>query len=499
MRISIKTILGSFLLGALSINLSKAQTFDDALRYSYFNATGSARTMGIGGSQFALGGDVSNISGNPAGLGFFRKSEFSFSPAYENWQSSSNVLGRTQTDNKGNFALPNVSIVLSTAKDPLNRDNWRGHSFGISINRISNFNNTFSYSVNQSASSLLDYYAVDYLNNGEPPVGDPAGLPLDVGLVYYDENLKNYYPSDYTYNYFDDGTPNYDSPIPPNQFELVEKEGSLSQITFAYGANYQNKLFIGGSIGVTSFNFSSFKTFNEEFIDDQNIRALDYTMRENLYHNGTGINLNAGLIYKPIDQINIGVSYSSPTWYRYDENFDADINAQFYDLQGNPENDEFAQSDIYYSVINLRTPTKLSAGAALFVNKNGFITADIDYLNYGSMHLSSPDYRLDGSNEEIKNSAGNVLNYRIGGEYRVNLLRLRAGAAQYGDPYKNSQFDRSKIQYTGGIGVKLAKMHVDFAFIHSKFDTFYSPYPGAEIVAIDNSSNKGMLTLGFNF
>ncbi|UCS93582.1 outer membrane protein transport protein [Echinicola marina] len=498
MRFSTKKILGTVLLGILSINLSKAQTFDDALRYSYYNATGSARIMGIGGSQFALGGDVSNISGNPAGLGFFRKSEFSFTPSYENWQSNSSINGQSQSENTGNFSLPNLSMVFSTAKDPLNRDSWRGHSFGISINRISNFNNTFSYSHNQSPSSLLDYYAASYID-GEPPVGDPSGLPLDVELVYFDNATQNFYPSDYTYNYNADGTPNYNDPIAPNQSELVEKEGSLSQVTFAYGSNYKNKLFIGGSIGITSFSFSSYKTFNEEFIDNQNIKALDYTMRENLGQSGTGINLNAGLIYKPIDQINIGLSYSSPTWYRYDDNFDADITAEFFGLDGASEGEVYAQSNIYSSPINLRTPSKLSAGAAFFINKNGFITADIDYLNYGSMHLSSPDYSLTGTNDEISISAGDALNYRIGAEYRVNLFRFRAGTALYGDPYKNTDFDRTKTQYTGGIGVKLAKMYIDFAFVHSQFDTFYLPYPGTDIISTDNKSNKGMLTFGFNF
>lgn len=85
MKIIKTTILGiGFLLGASSITPTLAQTLEDALRYSQYNATGSARIMGIGGSQFAIGGDVSNISGNPAGLGFFRKSEFSFTPSYGN-------------------------------------------------------------------------------------------------------------------------------------------------------------------------------------------------------------------------------------------------------------------------------------------------------------------------------------------------------------------------------------------------------------------------------
>jgi len=498
MRILSKTILGSLLLGGLSMAHVNGQTFDDALRYSQFNASGSARIMALGGSQYALGGDISNISGNPAGLGFFRKSEFSFTLSYENWQSNSSFINQPQQDNQGNFALPNLSIVLNKAKDPLNTDSWRGHSFGISINRMTNFNNTFGYYSNiESSSSLLDYYA-DYYNNVKvPPANAPEGLPLDVDLVILDNGT--YYPSDYSYNPNEDGSPNFDSPIPPYQDEVVESEGSLSQITFAYGANYKNKVFIGGSIGVTSIDFASYKTFNEEFIDNNDNRSLDYSIRENLFHNGTGINLNLGVIYKPIDQLNLGLSYSSPTWMRYDEDFDANIRANYYDLEGNPQESIENQSDIYFSAINVRTPMKVSAGAALFFNKNGFITADVDYLDYSAMHLSSPDYELDAANEDIEALAGNALNYRLGAEYRIKLFRLRAGTAFYGDPFKSSDLDRSKTQFTGGVGIKLPKMYVDFGIVHSQFDSFYTSYPGAELVSIDNKNTRGLVTLGFNF
>ncbi|GAB3646700.1 outer membrane protein transport protein [Echinicola sediminis] len=476
----------------------QAQSFDDALRYSYFNASGSARIMALGGSQYALGGDISNISGNPAGLGFFRKSEFSFSTSYENWQSNSTFLNQPQSDTKGNFALPNLSIVINKTKDPLNTDNWRGHSFGISINRLTNFNNTFGYfSDIEGNSSLLDFYANDYNQFGAPGVGDPAGLPLDVGLVVLDNG--SYYPTEYSYDPNQDGSPNFDSPIPPFHDELIETEGNMTQISFAYGTNYKNKLFIGGSLGLTSIDYTSFKTFNEEFIDNNGNTSLYYSLRENLFHNGTGINLNLGMIYKPVDQLNLGLSYSSPTWTRYEEEFDADLLAEYYDLDGNFDFDEFAQSDIYFSAINLRSPMKVSGGAAFFFNKSGFITADVDYIDYSSMHLSSPDFGLDAANDQISELAGSALNYRAGAEYRIKLFRLRAGAAYYGDPYENSGLDRSKTQFTGGVGVKLPKMYIDLGLVHSQFDSFYTSYPGADLVSIDNKSTRGLLTVGFSF
>jgi hypothetical protein len=48
-------------------------------RFSQPNTFGSARFQGMAGVNTALGADVSSIAGNPAGLGFFRKSEWSIS------------------------------------------------------------------------------------------------------------------------------------------------------------------------------------------------------------------------------------------------------------------------------------------------------------------------------------------------------------------------------------------------------------------------------------
>ncbi|MDR2791632.1 MAG: hypothetical protein LBB27_02680, partial [Tannerellaceae bacterium] len=48
----------------------------DALRYGQTDLNGTARALGMGGAFGALGGDVSVMGGNPAGLGVFRSSEW---------------------------------------------------------------------------------------------------------------------------------------------------------------------------------------------------------------------------------------------------------------------------------------------------------------------------------------------------------------------------------------------------------------------------------------
>ena len=73
-------------LGLFCINNSFGQDASDfvgtALDLSRTTPGGSARMLGLGEAQTSLGGDISSASSNPAGLGFFNKSEFSFTPQF---------------------------------------------------------------------------------------------------------------------------------------------------------------------------------------------------------------------------------------------------------------------------------------------------------------------------------------------------------------------------------------------------------------------------------
>ena len=75
-----------------------AQNEVDALRYSRLDFGGTARSQAIGGAQTALGADAGNLSGNPAGLGLYRRSEFSFTPGISFGNTSSAVDGLSSVD-----------------------------------------------------------------------------------------------------------------------------------------------------------------------------------------------------------------------------------------------------------------------------------------------------------------------------------------------------------------------------------------------------------------
>ena len=59
-----------------------AQNEDDAIRYSNIVPMGTAKFISMGGAMGAIGGDMSAISINPAGLGVYRNNQFSFTPMW---------------------------------------------------------------------------------------------------------------------------------------------------------------------------------------------------------------------------------------------------------------------------------------------------------------------------------------------------------------------------------------------------------------------------------
>src|SRR5665647_1481853 len=87
-----------------------AQNVDDALRYSQIFYGGTARFMSMGGAFTALGGDISSLSQNPAGLGVFRSSEITLTPQLFHINTAASFNG-LNSDFLYNFNLNQVGVV----------------------------------------------------------------------------------------------------------------------------------------------------------------------------------------------------------------------------------------------------------------------------------------------------------------------------------------------------------------------------------------------------
>ena len=84
--------------------------YSDVMKFSHFFNGGSARIKGIGGATTSLGGDVSSISINPAGVGFFNKKVFSISYKSITKNNSSIYIGESSFSDRSFDKIDNFSI-----------------------------------------------------------------------------------------------------------------------------------------------------------------------------------------------------------------------------------------------------------------------------------------------------------------------------------------------------------------------------------------------------
>ena len=66
----------------LCLSTAFSQIPEDVLKFSWTSPTGTARNQAIGGAAGSLGGDITSLFTNPAGLGFYKTGEFVLTPGF---------------------------------------------------------------------------------------------------------------------------------------------------------------------------------------------------------------------------------------------------------------------------------------------------------------------------------------------------------------------------------------------------------------------------------
>jgi hypothetical protein len=472
---------------------TKAQTlYGDVQTFSQLQLRGSARTQAMGGVNNALGADIASTLGNPAGLGLYRFSELSISPSLSFANSTSSFLGENTSDSKASFNITTLGGVFNYTKDDIVPDKLRGYSFGISINRINSFHRNMAYQGLNTTNSMIDYFAQsasgystraldEQFKSGL--ISDDAGLAWATYLI--DTNGNNLTNLNRNFVGFDTSWYNINTgrPYGLNQRQEIKVKGSMYQVDLALGTNYDDKIYIGGAIGIVIASNTIEKTFTERPETPQNPEVLrNYTVKETLSLSGLGINARVGVIARPNDILRLGATIQTPTAFSFAEQYNKELTANFtgYMLGNYQLVREQAKlgpfEDFRY---NLTTPWRLGGGASVFLNKKGFIAADVEYVLYNraTMRSRTEGVNIDSENDFIKNFYKPTLNYSIGGEYRMNAVALRLGFSQQGNPLRRpDDLDRSVTYITTGIGTRTDTYFFDVALVNGRFEDSFSPY-----------------------
>lgn len=500
-------------------SLAVAQGFiENALLFSRTRPGGSARIQALGGAQVALGGDFSSALSNPAGLGMYNRSEFTFSPAMNFFNTSAEHLGNSANDSKNVFNVPGLSYVHNSQR---NSSGFIGGSFGITMSRVNDFNRTFTYGGTDDLSSIVDWFIEDAYGFTPEQLPDPyASIPL----LNYDYSTGQSYLT-YLINTLADD-PGNPSPVMPDDYityyseleplpgetrtldriEQVSVKGSQYQWSLAYGGNYNDKLFFGANISITSLRYNFKRKYREQdfdFSDDPSYNPLDYLeLEEKITIDGSGVNLTLGLIYRPIDALQLGMSLVTPTYYQLTDSYTSVVRTLWNDSRAFIEE----KSELpLVSEYSLTTPMKLSLGTAVFLGGYGFIAGDVEFVNYGKAKYRSDISGISFSpdNEGIREFFTNTVNYRIGAELRYEKLRFRAGYNIQSNPLRNNDADLNLKTISAGIGLRLNKFFTDLTWLTTTGESFYSPYLFQDgtgpLVNLNNKVNSLMLTVGFTF
>lgn len=507
-----KYILASLVATVATMGTTYAQSYaPDAFRFSQTNYGSSARFKGMGGAQIGVGGDIGSINANPAGLGLFTKSEFSLTPEFNSVSNNSAYLGNNTKASKSQINLNNIGAVFySPAARIKGADVNKGlvsTVFGLSYTRNNDFLNNINYNGTNSNSSIRDSY-VDQANSG----GIENSIAGDAYSSYLiNKNAPNY-PNRYS------AEPYNNASFKQNWDEA--RLGSTSEFNVAGALNFGNKVYIGATASFVNVKYTSDATFTESGIVnsfDDGLPIPAYTGNENynLTHfrnqetKGGGFNLKLGMIFRPVNELRIGINFQTPTWMNIDDNTSETLQAN---LAGNATNapSNSNNSTKYYTFsYNLRTPLKASAGISYVIGGTALISADVDYVDYASMRFSDVDgydrNTINDNNAFIKESYKEAINYRVGAEVKVtNEFSLRAGYGVNGNGVKggDNKFYQGQY-YTGGIGYRVDNYYFDVAYQNYKTNFSSSPYlldDYSEPVAdVKSNRNNVFLTFGVRF
>jgi hypothetical protein len=484
-------ILG--LLGMMAVQTSRAQVYsysDFAKTFSQVGINGSARFQGIGGSHTALGADLTNVTNNPAGLGFYSRNEIILTGGVQGVSTEARYLGQSVNDQRNLPIVPNFGIVLSNERDP--NSDWHG-TLGISYSRQVNLQQNILFQGQNNRSSLLDNVVEsanarganlfdEYNTSTDRPTSYEA-MFYNVFLVDPVANRPNTYR-----NILQDETT-------ATQTGTVTSRGAVTQFSIAYGGSYREKLYVGLGLGFTSLNYRTQMAFSETFQQSRFVRSLTYDEQRQL--TGSGMSLNLGLIYRPTEQLRLGASLTTPTWYtQLEEVTNARLSVDIVpntivDQNTNRFITRVDPVDLEENVFafQLTTPLRASAGAAYFFGSSGFVSLDAEYVGYAGMRVGSDELSASANarfksdyNGRISTDYQNAMNVKIGAEMRFGPLALRGGAAYLGSPYRSNlnDLDRSMLQLSGGVGFRSGTFFADLSYVRSQQNASYTPYTLAD-------------------
>ena len=503
-----------------------AQGQMDALRFSQGDIFGTARAMGMGGAFGALGGDQTGVSINPAGIAIYGRNEivgtFQF---MENTVRTKCDCSSGVTRGRGSFNMPSFGFV---GYFPLRSHSVPFINVGLTFNQTQSFNRRVG-AVGELNSSLLDFIADRSFGWDGPELGfrpnfDPfrTDAPWLSALAYNAQLM--------TQGAGGHWTPVNTTDKPFSRINMHER-GFVDNFGFTLGTTINNVLSLGASLKVTTVSYRLDSRYDEDFLYGSG--GGGFTLTNMLTTDGAGIGGRFGLIFKPIHELRIGVSYHTSTRFALRETFWAKLvhYMDYYIADPSGYNEVFSGDD--WNEFDLRTPDRWTFSLAGILG-DLIVSADYEITNFSNMRLLPPiNTRFSRDpfvydNEFIQEDFRMASTFRLGLDYRITpQFSVRAGYAWIQNPNTDSfrnngnpavagsntifMVQGDTNMFTAGLGYWFNRnLFLDFALVYRTQTNELFAFPNIWFeeggLAVDatpfemrNTSLRGMLTLGYRF
>lgn len=231
--------------------------------YSNSALMGSSKYNAMAGSMGALGGDVSVLNSNPAGIAVSIASEFSGTLAIQSSKNETSLAGNVQNYKVNNTDLGNVGGVAVFRVDSASP--WKFVNVGV------NFSNE----------SIEDYSETPANSNVNFNIYDADNLLID--------NLSF---AGHAYNRY----------------------GNVSKMSIAAGGNYDNRIYVGAGLNFHSAEIDQYDSaaFTSTINNSTDVYNKQYTP---FSESSNGFSAVVGVIGKVNPQFRVGAALETPTWW----------------------------------------------------------------------------------------------------------------------------------------------------------------------------------------
>jgi hypothetical protein len=544
----------------VTMPLAAQETYENA-KIAQEDLNGTARYVGMGGAMEALGADLSTISTNPAGIGLFRKSNVNISFGLVSQDNAKSVMG----GNKTNMSFDQAGFVYSSRTGKTSY-----------LNLAFNFHKSRNFNMILSAAAPLQNASLNKLtyDKGINELVYPQQKGVDLFVRDAEGRVVgyNHQPdfSQYPYqscNQLDDMLANgynfaglYDVDTEQKigdiwtydnansyQFDRAHK-GYIGVYDFNISGNINNRVYLGITVGLHDVHYKHTSEYTDFMHTAEMTRDYSLTVADSREITGTGFDVKAGIIFRPVETspFRIGLSVSTPTFYELRTSntttiFDSDGNSM------SSRNINDANNGRCNYKFKLYTPWKFGASLGHTIGTQVALGLSYEYADYGSMdtrvitgeyydywsNSRSTESRSDKvMNDHTEGTLKGVHTLKLGGEYKpVKDVALRLGYNYVSSMYKKDGFKDGSLDSYGtyvasatdftnwedthritlGAGYTYEKFNVSLAYQYSMTKGTFYPFMSytdtyvsdcnniVDGVSVKNNRHQLLLTLGYTF